>query len=270
MKYDVFISHSSKDAVMARSICKYLENNGLSCWIAPRNVKVGKLYSSEIIDGIKASQVFLLVFSSSSNKSKHVISELDVAFNSEKVIIPFFIDEGMLSDSFSYYLAATHRIIAHPKPSEKFEDLKETIINNIPKLAAAREHDQMWDSVAAEMGLTVEALKAMSLSSKEKPKKGNKSRYDILRNDEGEIMIIIEAINRRDDSPLLIMDEKANYALLYRSRESTIVFSDITEEAAKAIRKVVSVNICEIVKDDVVDEYTAPVRIVKDVRALMD
>lgn len=35
MKYDVFISYSSKDSGVAFDVCAMLEAAGLTCWIAP-------------------------------------------------------------------------------------------------------------------------------------------------------------------------------------------------------------------------------------------
>ena len=37
----VFISYSSKEFDVASKVCLYLEKNGISCWIAPRNVDAG-------------------------------------------------------------------------------------------------------------------------------------------------------------------------------------------------------------------------------------
>ena len=57
-----FISHASEDAAIAAAISDYLENNGVSCWIAPRDVTPGREYSSEIVDGIESSAVFTHFF----------------------------------------------------------------------------------------------------------------------------------------------------------------------------------------------------------------
>jgi hypothetical protein len=44
MAHDVFISHSSKDKLTADAICHSLEQNGIRCWIAPRDVRAGANY----------------------------------------------------------------------------------------------------------------------------------------------------------------------------------------------------------------------------------
>ena len=63
MKYDVFISHSSKDKAVADKLCEYLEQHDIKCWIAPRNVLGGMPYAREIFNGIDESQILLLIFS---------------------------------------------------------------------------------------------------------------------------------------------------------------------------------------------------------------
>lgn len=271
--FDVFISHSSVNATIAFSICEFLENAGLKCWIAPRNVNGGR-YSKEIIDGLKHSQVFLLLCSSASNSSSHVISELDVAFNSKKVIIPFCLDSEEMSEEFSYYLAGIHRIVGYPKPSDSYEELKEKIISKIPVMSSVREHDQMLGNVSKDLGMTVEELRKDNkrITNFEEPGKtaNQKSHFDILQNDKGEIMFIIEQKNGPAVDPLFILDSITKYAFLYRSHESTVFFRDLAREVNEAIRKVAEIQVVEIIDDDVVREYKAPVRVVKDVRALMD
>lgn len=38
MEHRVFISHSSADRHIASAICHYLEESGIRCWIAPRDI----------------------------------------------------------------------------------------------------------------------------------------------------------------------------------------------------------------------------------------
>jgi hypothetical protein len=41
MPPQVFISHSSKDSVVADAICRQLESSDIPCWMAPRNIEYG-------------------------------------------------------------------------------------------------------------------------------------------------------------------------------------------------------------------------------------
>ena len=85
----IFISYSSKDQEIAYKICSLLEDENMTCWIAPRDVTGGKSYGREILEAIANAQVVLFIFSENSNRSRHVENEIDNAFNAGKIIIPF-------------------------------------------------------------------------------------------------------------------------------------------------------------------------------------
>ncbi|MBO7605559.1 MAG: hypothetical protein J6S61_03735 [Elusimicrobiaceae bacterium] len=96
-----------------------------------------------------------------------------------------------------------------------------------------------------------------------------RSRYDILQNDKGEILIIIQQRKGPAQSPVFVYDG-SQYALLYRSPESSVFFDDIAEGARVPLKSVGEIQVVEITNDEVVREYKAGVRIVKDVKALME
>lgn len=52
----IFISHSSADASIAAEICKFLEQNQIRCFIALRDIRSGREYAEEIINGIDGSR----------------------------------------------------------------------------------------------------------------------------------------------------------------------------------------------------------------------
>lgn len=60
MEKQVFISHSQKDKAIADIICSSLEQAGIDCWIAPRDIPYGTDWAGEIADAIKASKIFCL------------------------------------------------------------------------------------------------------------------------------------------------------------------------------------------------------------------
>ena len=53
----VFISHASQDKATAEAICESLENEGIGCWIAPRDVTPGEFYADAIVRALNEAQV---------------------------------------------------------------------------------------------------------------------------------------------------------------------------------------------------------------------
>ena len=128
---DVFISYSTKDKAVADDVCSALENSGIKCWIAPRNIQPGTPYARAIINGITSAKIFLLVLTPDSNDSEHVINEVDIAFNAKKTIIPFFAEEVALNPELNYYLSRKQWLIAYPNYKLQLDKLVVAIADNL-------------------------------------------------------------------------------------------------------------------------------------------
>lgn len=125
MDAEIFVSYSSKESCMADYICRRLEMEGLSCWIAHRNIPVGSDYSEQIPDAIANCKVFLLLMSEHAQKSKYVVRELNEAVDHEKVVIPFYIKETQLDNKFQFFLKRYQHIEGYYYPTEE-ELLRDT------------------------------------------------------------------------------------------------------------------------------------------------
>lgn len=110
MSHQVFISYSHIDNQIAYGLCFKLEEQGIKCWIAPRDIRPGANFASEIACAIPSCKVMLLILSKSSNSSPQVLRELELAANNRLVIIPVRIEEIIPTGGVSYYLAATQWI----------------------------------------------------------------------------------------------------------------------------------------------------------------
>ncbi len=128
MKTDVFISYSTLDKAIADAVCHSLEENRVSCWMAPRDVIAGKAYGGQIIHAIKNCSVVVLVFSKNANASQHIENEVDNAFNAKKPIIPFVIEKTNLNEDLEYYLSRQHWLEAYPDYREKTKELIQTVL----------------------------------------------------------------------------------------------------------------------------------------------
>jgi hypothetical protein len=133
----IFLSYSSRDKLIADAICSRLENQGIRCWIAPRDVNPGSDYSDQISEALERSTAMVMVFSSGSNSSRHVKSEIDRAFSLDKVIIPFRVENVELDKGLAYYLSKTHWLDALTKPLEQHIDRLATTIRKVSGLEGA-------------------------------------------------------------------------------------------------------------------------------------
>ena len=135
MKHDVFISHSSKDKLIADAICANLEAAGARCWIAPRDIAAGDDWPTAISNAISSCRVMVLVFSASSNSSEDVSRELYLAANGGLVIIPFKIEAIKPRPGMEYYLARTHWLDAmNPPTKEQIAILVNRVRSFIPEI----------------------------------------------------------------------------------------------------------------------------------------
>lgn len=122
MPFDIFISHSSKDGTIANAVCAALERNGIACWIAPRNIPGGHDWPEEIFAGIEASRAMILLVSAHSNRSKDVLSEVRLARESGRPVIPLFMENVALSRSLRYFIGGVQWLDATSQPIEPHLD----------------------------------------------------------------------------------------------------------------------------------------------------
>lgn len=120
---EIFISYSSNDLLQAETVRNVLEKNGLSCWMAPRDIPGGSNYTKEIPIAIRNCKVFVLILSKSAQSSHWVLKELDSAVNCGKVILPFMLEDCALNDEFNFLLTGAQRYSAYQKKAEAMETL---------------------------------------------------------------------------------------------------------------------------------------------------
>ncbi|MBV8856820.1 MAG: TIR domain-containing protein [Acidobacteria bacterium] len=134
MAHEVFISYSAKDKEAADKVCDALEAKGIKCWIAPRDIAPGATYAQAIINALTGSRLVILVFSSHTNESAHVESEIDNAYNNHVPIIRLRLENVPLSQSLNYYLSKTQWLDALTPPVEKhlgvLSDSVQSILGN--------------------------------------------------------------------------------------------------------------------------------------------
>jgi TolB-like protein len=108
--HDVFVSYASQDAAVANAVVENLEQHGIKCWIAPRDVTPGSQYADEIVGAINDAEVFVLVLSEHAVSSPHVGRELERAASKRRRIIVLRTDAAPLTRSFEYFLSESQWI----------------------------------------------------------------------------------------------------------------------------------------------------------------
>jgi hypothetical protein len=89
MPHDVFISHSTAEKLTANAICNELESVGIRCWILPRDLNIGIPWGQSIANAVASCRIMIVVFTDYACRSDRIERELECAFNSGVIIIPF-------------------------------------------------------------------------------------------------------------------------------------------------------------------------------------
>jgi predicted ATPase len=114
----VFISYSTKDADVAQDLCERLEAAGVTCWIAPRDIKPGQDWSASIPPAVDASKAMVLILSSNANASRQIAREVHLAHNAGASIVPFRIEEVKPEGALRYLLSGIHYINSFVEPRD--------------------------------------------------------------------------------------------------------------------------------------------------------
>lgn len=127
MSFDVFISYSTPERAIAERICEALEANGVRCWMAPRDVAAASHYSGEIIRGLNQCRVVVLLVSPSSNRSWHVLREVERAVSKGKHILPVRLQEIELGADLEYFISVVHWLDAFAGIESKIQELEAAV-----------------------------------------------------------------------------------------------------------------------------------------------
>jgi len=129
MSHDIFISYSSINQKIVEKLSAYLEQNGIRCWIAYRDIPVGKDWADFIPQAIKDCKIMVYVHSSTSNASVEINKEIALSLKHGRPILPFKIENTDYAGSKAYHLVTINWIDAFPNPEDHFGTLLSSIRN---------------------------------------------------------------------------------------------------------------------------------------------
>lgn len=142
----IFITHSSKDDKVSRTICTALESRGLTCWISSRNVKPGQNYQEQIVKAIRAARIMVLVFTANANNSNEIKKELALASQNNLVVIPVRIEDVTPNEAFAYEFATRQWI-------DLFDNWENSIGRLVDQIASTIEDHPSGNAAKVVPGL---------------------------------------------------------------------------------------------------------------------
>jgi hypothetical protein len=119
----IFISYSRADKSIVDEFINQLEAAGHPVWVDREGIRGGEQWRQEIVEAIEQNDVFLLVLTHNSIKSDHVRTEVDLAKESRKKIIPVAMQRVEIPTSMKYQLAGLQRINMYPDHEDGFREL---------------------------------------------------------------------------------------------------------------------------------------------------
>jgi hypothetical protein len=153
MKDHVFISYAAEDKTVADALCALLEGAGIRCWIAPRDITPGRVWSEAIIDAINESRVMILIFSRHSNKSPQVWREVERAVNRGMLLLKVRLEDIKPSRALELFISSSHWLDAFPPPVERhLAGLPATIKRLVAESHPTEEREAIqFESLEAEL-----------------------------------------------------------------------------------------------------------------------
>ena len=116
--YSCFISYSSKDDEFARRLHEGLQDNGVRCWFAPEDLRIGDKFRTRIDEAIRLHDKLLIILSEESVNSTWVEDEVESALEKERkakqggeertVLFPIRLDSAVM-DTDAAWAASIRR-----------------------------------------------------------------------------------------------------------------------------------------------------------------
>mgnify|MGYP000975971531 CR=1 FL=1 len=97
-KYDVFISHASKDRDWVKNLVAALSDRGLCVWYDETNIKFGDSILRGIEEGLRESKYIVILLTPDTVSSNWAAAELGAALAMKKVLIPIVSEDMQLKD----------------------------------------------------------------------------------------------------------------------------------------------------------------------------
>ena len=92
--------------------------------------------------------------------------------------------------------------------------------------------------------------------------------YKILKDKDNNLILVINPQNDEPDGPMLICDG-GDTALLFHDWGNSLRLKELSCDASQELMNASNIEVVEMSGGDIAREYTAPVKIVRDVKTLV-
>ena len=199
MPSEIFASYSREDQAQVFPIVDKLRERGLNIWIDQEGIHGAKLWSQEIVNAIENSKVFILFASTKTFASKNVTKELALASESDKHILPIFIEDAEIPTAMKYQLAGIQSVELYklsedvgfgyiikslealgisiiPGKGHFQERTPEPLLSHDRHLGKSRSKRQFKGSLAIAIGLIAILVVAVGVLTRKEPAEPTNSR----------------------------------------------------------------------------------------------
>ncbi len=115
---EVFVSYSSHDREHVLAIADQLQRAGVRVWLDRNKIPGGGSYGTEIVRGIKACKILMLMCSDAALRSKNVKQEIQLAWKYGRPYLPLLLEPTGFSEQVEYWLEGCQWVAVHDQPSE--------------------------------------------------------------------------------------------------------------------------------------------------------
>ena len=168
---NIFCSYSRRDSDFAERIVNFVSSRGYSVWMDQSGIDGASIWTESIVEAIDESGAVILLVSSHSVNSPHVLKEISLAMEKNKVVFPLVIEKTDLPRTFQYLLAGIQQIemneasFAHDEVKKKLIKSFETHLAVVPSnLGESKKDPAPEPKEKALLGNSIAVLPLRSIS----------------------------------------------------------------------------------------------------------
>jgi hypothetical protein len=136
-RHRVFLSYATEDRDIASRVCRFLEAEGICCWLPSREGRKARTSSTAVLQALRDADLVLLIFSASANSSPYVLREVERAVAYERPVLSVHVDDAVPNPSLEYYLNLWQWIDGSGKVEDKRAEIVAAVLTRLASPGAA-------------------------------------------------------------------------------------------------------------------------------------